>query len=203
MGTAGVADMISANRHRTAQMCRPVRHSRIGAKKGAAEGVSAGTAGFQRVFAIVRHHSPTCTHTLGVDAGGSGRQKGRMTTQPHETAQIRTRRAELGRPTPRRFTHTSWLRFARDRRRRYLGSIPGTATDRQIAQIEAMVRLEWQAHKAEADGSLQADREAREFRRLLDRLLADFSRTVPAPGAERVPTLAEVLGRGGPDKAAA
>jgi hypothetical protein len=113
-----------------------------------------------------------------------------MGTQRDETAQIRTRRAELGRPTPRAFTHTSWLRFARDRRRRYLARINGPVADRIAGQIEAMVRLEWQALKAASEGTLQGDRESREFTRLLERMTADFERSVavaskPGPPGER------------------
>jgi hypothetical protein len=125
-----------------------------------------------------------------------------MATERDETAQIRTRRAELGRPTPRRFTHTGWLRFARDRRRRYLARIPGgQPSDRQVGQVDAMVRLEWQAHKAEALGTLQADREAREFRRLLDRFNSDYEKSLiekPAPA----PSFAEHWGKGRTDEAA-
>jgi hypothetical protein len=43
-----------------------------------------------------------------------------------------------------------------------------------------MIRIEWSALKAEAEGTLQADRESREHRRLLDRLLADHQRSLAA-----------------------
>lgn len=102
-----------------------------------------------------------------------------MTTQL-ATAR-RTQRRDTGRYLPRRFNPVTRGRFLRDRRRRYLARLAGSPTERQVAQIDAMTRLEWQALSAEAIGSLQADREAREFRRLLDRLLSDFERSVAVP----------------------
>jgi hypothetical protein len=102
------------------------------------------------------------------------------------TQRISTHRRETGRLTPRRFSRPAWYRFSRERRRRYLDQIALPPTDAQAARIETMVRLEWAALKAEAEGSLQGDREAREHRRLYDRLLGDHQRSVAAR-AEKPP----------------
>jgi len=80
---------------------------------------------------------------------------------------------------PRRFSKPAWHRFNRDRRRRYLADLLGSPpNNEQAARIESLVRIEWSALRAEAEGTLAADREAREHRRLLDRLLGDWKRTL-------------------------
>ena len=56
-----------------------------------------------------------------------------------------------------------------------------------------MVRLEWSAYKAEAEGTLRGDREGREHRRLLDRIMADFEASLPKPAARS--TLVEKLAK--------
>jgi hypothetical protein len=91
------------------------------------------------------------------------------------------RNSTLGRYTPRRFNPVTRERFIRDRRFRYLAQLPDPPSDREASRIEAMVRLEWSACKAEADGSLTALREAREFRRLLERLRDDWERALTKP----------------------
>lgn len=119
-------------------------------------------------------------------------------TLPRTNAQLpasTAHRRAVGRYEPRALdsTHTR-RRFFRDRRSRYLARLTAPATDRQLSQIDAMTRLEWQALRAEAQSTLQADREAREFRRLLDRMLADFERALAAPAAKPLgPTLAEAM----------
>jgi hypothetical protein len=106
-----------------------------------------------------------------------------------------SRLSELDTPLPRTFSRQSWHRFSRDRRRRYLTDIPGDPTTAQAARIESMVRLEWSALKAEVQGTLMADREAREFRRLYDRLLSDHMRSLePKLASRRTKTLADHLG---------
>jgi hypothetical protein len=59
-----------------------------------------------------------------------------------------------------------------------------------------MIRLEWNALKHEAAGTLAADKVALDARRLFGRFLAEFERTLRQPSpAERPPSLAEHLGR--------
>jgi hypothetical protein len=113
-------------------------------------------------------------------------------TQAGAIERISTQRRETGRLMPRRFSKPAWYRFSRDRRRRYLARLPGQPSERDAARIDAMVRLEWQALKAEAEGTLQADREAREHRRLLDRLVSDFERSLASSPAAK-PTAREIL----------
>jgi hypothetical protein len=105
------------------------------------------------------------------------------------TVQISTKRREMGMVTPRRFSKRAWHRFSREKRRAYLAQIGEPPTNAQASRIETMVRLEWSALRAEHEGTLQADREAREHRRLLDRLLADHERSVAS-------TRAAALGKG-------
>jgi hypothetical protein len=114
-------------------------------------------------------------------------------SEARETRQNQPHRNEIGRPMPRRFSRPARIRFERDRRRRYLAELPcGPPTNQQAARIESLIRCEWFALKAEAEGTLQGDREAREHRRLLDRLLVDFERGL-APSAPPQKTLAEHL----------
>jgi hypothetical protein len=96
---------------------------------------------------------------------------------------------------PRVFSKPAWYRFSRERRRRYLDEFASPPTNEQAARIDALVRLEWSALKAEAENTLQGDREAREHRRLLDRMLADFERSLVAPSPAQAPkTLLDHLG---------
>src|SRR5215472_795537 len=104
-------------------------------------------------------------------------------TEPHAAAQNLTRRREMGRLMPRRFSKTAWWRFSRDRRRRYLDKLPAPPSNEQATRIDSLVRLEWNALKAEAEDSIAANREGREHRRLLDRMLADFERSIASASA--------------------
>jgi hypothetical protein len=93
---------------------------------------------------------------------------------------------ELGRRyIPRQFNAVTHERFLRARRRLYLSHIPGKPTDTQSALIHSLASLEWGALNAEAEGGLVGFREAREHRRLFQRLLADFERSIlTTPPAE-------------------
>jgi hypothetical protein len=53
----------------------------------------------------------------------------------------------------------------------------------QSATIESLVSLEWAAIVAEAEGGLLGFREAREHRRLFQRLLSDFERSLSSAQA--------------------
>jgi hypothetical protein len=57
----------------------------------------------------------------------------------------------------------------------------------QVATIETLVSLEWAAIVAEAEGGLVGFREAREHRRLFQRLLGDFERSLAVPPAPPPP----------------
>ena len=105
----------------------------------------------------------------------------------------------LGRSVPKVFTLHSRRRFENDRRRRYVARIPGKPSDAQAALIQSLIRLEWSALKAEAQDTLQGDREGREHRRLLLRLLAEFEETLTKPPVPEKPSgvdavLAEMTG---------
>jgi len=83
---------------------------------------------------------------------------------------------------PRSFSQQARYRFNRDRRRKYLRRIDGIPTDRQVSLIDSMIRLEWASLVAEAEGGLAGLREAREHRRLKERLTDDFEASlVPQP----------------------
>jgi hypothetical protein len=85
---------------------------------------------------------------------------------------------------PRAFTPRCRDRFQRDRRRGYLARVLAEPTPWQCSTIASLVALEWSALEAEARiGDLAAAREAREHRRLFQRLLADFERSLAAPAA--------------------
>jgi hypothetical protein len=118
-----------------------------------------------------------------------------VSTHTNEPRRNSTTRSELGRYVPRRFNPLTRERFLRDRRRRYLARVPANApTDAQASLIQTLATLEWAALSAEHEGGLQALREAREHRRLLQRLLGDFERSLvvkPPPP----PSLAEVIAR--------
>ena len=59
----------------------------------------------------------------------------------------------------------------------------------------SMAMLEWGALVGEKEGSLASLREAREHRRLLLRVLADFERSLVAPSPAQAPkTLIDHLG---------
>jgi hypothetical protein len=124
------------------------------------------------------------------------RTTSRISTQGRTSGKIVTELSSIGRSTPRSFSTHAWRRFAADRRRRYVSRIiAGPPTDAQAAQIQSMIRVEWSALRAEAEGSLLADRHALDARRLLWRVQADFERTLPkAPQpASRAPSLAEIV----------
>jgi hypothetical protein len=86
------------------------------------------------------------------------------------------RRTELGRYMPVSFSKKSWWRFYLERRRGYLAELPGPPTNQQAARIENMIREEWSALKADAEGTSESAKNAREHRRLFDRLLSDHVR---------------------------
>jgi len=90
-------------------------------------------------------------------------------------------RSRLTGINPRNFTKTSWWRFARDRRARYVSRIAGALTDVQAALVENMISLEWAALLTEAKGGLVGLREGREHRRLYQKLLDDFEATLQPP----------------------
>ena len=94
-------------------------------------------------------------------------------------------RREVGQYLPRRFTDLTRDRFLRDRCLRYTREISGLPNYEQAVRIDSMARLEFAALRAESAGTMQGDREAREHRRLLDRLLADHRRSVAASQPEK------------------
>jgi len=106
-------------------------------------------------------------------------------TETNKLVQEKTWRRVSGRPMPQVFTRTSWRRFSRDRHRAYLADLSAPPTTEQVARIDSLVRHEWAALKAEAIGTLAADREAREHRRLFNRLLADHAEALRPPTAPR------------------
>jgi hypothetical protein len=118
--------------------------------------------------------------------------------QPQNAANRRpaSRRAELGLTMPRAFTARCRDRFQRDRRRAYLARISGDPSQWQSATIASLIALEWAALEAESRiGDLTAAREAREHRRLFQRLLADFERSVRQSNLMRDPTYARLIPR--------
>ena len=90
-------------------------------------------------------------------------------------------RSRLTGINPRNFTKTSWWRFSRDRRARYVSRISGELADVQAALVENMISLEWAALQVEAEGGLVGLREGREHRRLFQKLLDDFEATLQPP----------------------
>lgn len=116
-------------------------------------------------------------------------------TPSYIVARAKPSRNELGRPMPVRFSKTAWWRFARDRRRRYLAEISGPPTNEQAAKIDGLIRQEWFSLKAEAEGTTRGDREPREHRRLFDRFLSDFKRSVSVKPPARPASLAEHLSK--------
>jgi hypothetical protein len=101
----------------------------------------------------------------------------------------------LGRPTPRSFSIHAARRFAAERRVRYAARIAGPPTDTQAALIQSMIAMEWTAIRNEAAGTLASDKVAVNARRLFQRLLGEFERSLKSVPAERPPTLAEHLGK--------
>jgi hypothetical protein len=105
-----------------------------------------------------------------------------MAMTQENAARRKTVRQELGRYVPRQFNPLTRERFLRDRRRRHLARVPtASPSDEQAATIQSLASLEWAALASEADGSLQGLREAREHRRLFQRLLGDFERSLAVP----------------------
>jgi hypothetical protein len=100
-----------------------------------------------------------------------------------------------GRYVPKKFTDLSRQRFLRDRRRRYLSRIPdGKPSDSQAALIQSLASLEFAALEAESRFTdMIAGREAREHRRLFQRLLSDFEKSLTALPAKRALTAADWL----------
>ena len=100
---------------------------------------------------------------------------------PAVAVPVRSRRRPLGRYQPTRFGQTQRWRFARVRRAEYLARA-GEITSWQSSTIETLVQLEWAALVCEHRfADLQAAREGREHRRLFQRLLSDFERSVEVP----------------------
>ncbi|MFZ2007917.1 MAG: hypothetical protein WAV02_22745 [Stellaceae bacterium] len=113
-----------------------------------------------------------------------------MVSRTHNPAQSRlpTRRNPLGTYTPTSFSQPSRWRFGRHRRAAYLGRITGEPTAWQLATIPTLISLEWSSLVAEAAHTdLAAARESRESRRLFQRLLADFERSLIAPPHKLTP----------------
>lgn len=102
-----------------------------------------------------------------------------------------SRRNPLGRYTPQSLSKPSQYRFVRDRRAGYLARIGGPPSDAQSATIELLISLEWAALVAENEGGLIGFREAREHRRLLLRILADFERSLTPRKASPAEHLAQ------------
>src|SRR5580658_9770606 len=96
-------------------------------------------------------------------------------TSPRPDAAARNQLAQY---TPSSFSQHSRWRFGRNRKAAYLGRIVGEVTSWQVTTIATMVALEWASLVAESKHTdMIAMREARENRRLLMRLLADFEKT--------------------------
>jgi hypothetical protein len=65
--------------------------------------------------------------------------------------------------------------------------IPGEPTAQQVIRIQSIARLLWATKRAEAERTIPGDRESREHRRLLDRLLGDHQRSLASARAESEP----------------
>jgi hypothetical protein len=84
-------------------------------------------------------------------------------------------------------------RHDRDRRTMYFNRIVDEPSDFQRQTIDTLIFLEWSAFVAESEGGLVALREAREHRRLFQKLMVDFEKSLvakPEP-APKPPTLAD------------
>jgi hypothetical protein len=90
---------------------------------------------------------------------------GRKTTKPFERL-------------TRQFNPLTRRRFVKARREHELGRVQGEPTEEQQDMAESIATLEWGARFAEHEGTLRALREAREFRRLLLKVRADFELTL-------------------------
>jgi hypothetical protein len=84
---------------------------------------------------------------------------------------------------PQSDSEQSRRRHERNRRALYRARISGEPTSSQLQTIDTLVALEWAAYLCEREGGLHNLREAREHRRLLLRVLADFERTLVKPAA--------------------
>src|SRR5689334_12829171 len=82
---------------------------------------------------------------------------------------------------PRQFNALARSRLLKARREEYLAKVRGVPTEAQIAMVESLARLEWAALAAEHDRTLAALREAREHRRLLLKVMADFELSLTKP----------------------
>jgi hypothetical protein len=73
---------------------------------------------------------------------------------------------------------------------RYVGRIDGAPSDLQGTLIESLISFEWSALQGEAQGGLIGLREAREHRRLFQKLLADFEKSLakPSPAEKQTAT---------------
>jgi hypothetical protein len=107
---------------------------------------------------------------------------------------LQRRRREPQPYIPRQFNALTRGRFLKACRLHHLARVDGQPTEMQVELAHSAAVLQWAAMQAERDGSLQALREAREHRRLLLRVLADFERSIAQPTpASRPLTLAEHL----------
>jgi hypothetical protein len=113
-------------------------------------------------------------------------------TSPRSPARSQTRAL-----VPRSFSDKSWRNFHLDQSREYLALIPGNPTVRQLATIEAMVLLKFNAHKRGKEARRLTGREAREAAREAradwseyHKRLADFERTLAkAPQPASMPPI--------------
>jgi hypothetical protein len=93
-------------------------------------------------------------------------------------ANIRTQRRIPPRSGPYRFNPDNRVRFLRVKRAELFARIGGEPTPIQEQLIDNIACLEWAARRAEAADTLVGERDGREHRRLLLRVLADFERTL-------------------------
>jgi hypothetical protein len=77
-------------------------------------------------------------------------------------------------------------RFLKAERERHLARVHGEPTNAQVEMARSMAVLEYGAFQAESENTLRSLREAREHRRLLLRVLADFEKSlvVKPPGTQ-------------------
>jgi hypothetical protein len=90
-------------------------------------------------------------------------------------------RRETGSYVPRQYNAATRARFLRKRRQIHLARVTGPPSTAQVTMALTLARLEWGALKAEHEDTLQGDREGREHRRLLVKLLADFEKSLVRP----------------------
>ena len=96
---------------------------------------------------------------------------------------------------PRQFNELTRGRFVKSRCARHLARVEGYPTNAQYEMAMTMAVLEWGALQAEHEGSMRALREAREHRRLLLRVTADFERSLARAVAPPHATLDDHLAR--------